>query len=161
MEVGAWLRSLGLGQYAPAFRANDIDAATLLRLTTVDLKDLGVTSVGHRRKLCDAIAALRGGSDRSIDLVDGGTDVPTAERRQLTILSCDLVGSTELAVRLDPEDLRKVMTAYHRACAEVVRRYAGHVGKYMSDGALAYFGHLRRTKTMWITPFEQGWSGSM
>ena len=120
MDVADWLRKLGLEQYEPAFRANEIDARVLPSLTAEDLKDLGVSLVGHRRRLLDAIAAL-------------GTTAPTvasrnaptsayAERRQLTVMFCDLVGSTALSTRLDPEDLREVIGAYHRAVAEVVSR---------------------------------------
>jgi class 3 adenylate cyclase len=137
MDVADWLRKLGLEQYEPAFRANEIDTRVLPRLTAEDLKDLGVTLVGHRRRLLDAIAAL-------------GTEAPAppdasppvaAERRQLTVMFCDLVGSTALAARLDPEDLRDVIAAYHRASADAVRGFDGFIAKYMGDGVLVYFGY--------------------
>jgi class 3 adenylate cyclase/predicted ATPase len=145
MDVSSWLRDLGLANYAQAFRANDIDAAVLSRLTAEDLIALGVTSVGHRRKLLDAIALLKNGTapaaaEPAAALMPRAA---VAERRQLTVLFCDLVGSTELAVRLDPEDLGAVMSAYHRATAAVVERFGGHVGRYLGDGVLAYFGWPR------------------
>jgi class 3 adenylate cyclase/predicted ATPase len=138
MEVAEWLRKLGLEQYEPAFRANEIDARVLPSLTAEDLKDLGVNLVGHRRRLLDAIAAL--GTEARAP-----SDAPAAaaERRQLTVMFCDLVGSTELSARLDPEDLREVIGAYHRAVADVVRGFDGFVAKYMGDGVLIYFGYPR------------------
>ena len=145
MDVSSWLRDLGLEDYCQAFRAHHIDAATLSRLTAEDLIALGVTSIGHRRKLLDAIAALRGGTASTAAAPRSAAPVrPTkAERRQLTVAFCDLVGSTELATRLDPEDLRAVMAAYHRCTAAVIERFEGHVAKYLGDGVLAYFGWPR------------------
>jgi class 3 adenylate cyclase len=145
MDVSRWLGDLGLANYAPAFRANDIDAEVLSRLTAEDLTAIGVISVGHRRKLLDAIAALR-------DATAPAAAKPAAmapprpgeaERRQLTVLFGDLVGSTELSARLDPEDLRAVMGGYHRATAAVVERFGGHVARYLGDGVLGYFGWPR------------------
>ena len=162
MDIGAWLRKLGLEQYEPTFRDNDIEAEMLPQLTPDDLSALGVTSVGHRRKLLNAIAALtpkegvllagakgaaldaapagRSASDRAID------DAPAhqrAERRQLTVMFIDLVGSTELSQRLDPEDMRAVIFAYHQAVSREIARYDGRVAKLMGDGVLAYFGWPR------------------
>jgi class 3 adenylate cyclase/predicted ATPase len=142
MDVAEWLRGLGLEQYAPAFRDNDIDEEVLHRLTGEDLRELGVTSIGHRRRLLDAISAL---GAVSADLASTGSplDVPAqaeAERRQLTVMFCDLVGSTALSAQLDPEDLREVIAAYHRAVAEIVTRSNGFVSRYMGDGVLVYFG---------------------
>jgi class 3 adenylate cyclase/predicted ATPase len=139
MDIGDWLRELGLEQYEPAFRTNEIDARVLPSLTAADLKDLGVTLVGHRRRLLDAIAALGTEAPAS---PDAPSPAP-AERRQLTVMFCDLVGSTELSARLDPEDLREVIAAYHRAVAEIVARFDGFVAKYMGDGVLIYFGYPR------------------
>jgi len=136
MDVGKWLRSLGLEQYEPAFRENEIDARVLPSLTAEDLKDLGVSLVGHRRRLLDAIAALGIEGPAS----SGAPVRADAERRQLTVMFCDLVGSTELSARLDPEDLREVIASYHRAVAEIVARFDGFVAKYMGDGVLVYFG---------------------
>ena len=146
MDIAAWLSRLGLQQYEQAFRDNDVDAAVLPELTADDLIGLGVTSIGHRRKLLAAIAALgdKPGDHRALTTVPGRAEAPTgsrAERRQLTVMFCDLVGSTELSARLDPEDLRDVITAYHRAVAESVSGFDGFVAKYMGDGVLVYFGY--------------------
>jgi class 3 adenylate cyclase/predicted ATPase len=138
MDVGDWLRKLGLGQYAAAFRDNEIDATVVPGLTTDDLKDLGVALVGHRRRLLDAIAAL---GQESAPASTAPTVAAEAERRQLTVLFCDLAGSTELAARLDPEDLRAIINAYHQAVAAVLTGFGGFVAKYMGDGILAYFGY--------------------
>jgi len=144
MDVATWLQGLGLERYVPAFRDNEIDARVLPSLTAEDLKDLGVTLVGHRRRLLDAIAAL--GAEVPPAVTAGSRDAPAqvdAERRQLTVMFCDLVGSTALSARLDPEDLREVIAAYHRAVADVVRSLDGFVAKYMGDGVLLYFGYPR------------------
>jgi len=145
MDVAEWLRGLGLEQYTPAFRDNDIDGEVLRRLTGEDLRELGVRSIGHRRRLLDAISAL------STALAGAGVTLAStemlvradAERRQLTVMFCDLVGSTELSSRLDPEDLREVIAAYHRAVAKAVSGFDGFVAKYMGDGVLVYFGYPR------------------
>src|SRR5689334_16771618 len=143
MDVAAWLRGLGLEQYAPAFSDNDVDGDVLSELTADDLISIGVTSVGHRRKLLAAIAAVR--TDPPRRNVAASTPTPTvdAERRQLTVMFCDLVGSTALAARLDPEDLREVIAAYHRAVAAITTGFDGFVAKYMGDGVLIYFGYPR------------------
>ena len=148
VDIGGWLRSLGLGEYEAAFRDNDIDGQILPELTAEDLIGLGVTSIGHRRKLLAAIAGLRDAPSPTeaapppiAATPSGGTDTSSAERRQLTIMFCDVVGSTELATRLDPEDLREVIGAYHRCAAGVLTRFGGFVAKYMGDGILAYFGY--------------------
>ena len=141
MDVSSWLRDLGLANYAQAFRDNDIDAEVLSRLTAEDLIAIGISSIGHRRKLLDAIALLQSGPALAAAGPSGTTPPPVvAERRHLTVLFCDLVGSTGLAARLDPEDLRVVMGAYHRCAAAVIERFEGHVAKYLGDGVLAYFG---------------------
>ena len=113
MDISAWLQSLGLQRYEEVFRANEINERVLPRLTADDLKDLGVTLVGHRRLLLDAIAALRTGEPT----LAGERAPAAAERRQLTVMFCDLVGSTALSAALDPEDLREVIAAYHRTVA--------------------------------------------
>jgi hypothetical protein len=146
MDIGAWLRELGLGQYEAAFRENEIDETVLASLTHETLKELGVKAVGHRLKLLDAIALLR---------VDGSAKAPpaeapptllrpaqdTAERRQVTVMFSDLVGSTALSARMDPEELREVISAYQKCVAEILERFGGFVAKYMGDGALVYFGY--------------------
>ena len=138
MDIADWLKKLGLEQYEPAFRANEIDARVLLSLTAEDLKDLGVTLVGHRRRLLEAISELR--AEVPVATVPARAG---AERRQLTVMFCDLVGSTELSARLDPEDLRDVIAEYHRAIAAAVAGFDGFIAKYMGDGVLAYFGYPR------------------
>src|SRR6266849_2606921 len=147
MDLRGWLRSLGLERYEAAFRENEIDETVLPSLTAEDLKDLGVSIVGHRRKLLDAIAALRTDAtakDPSGDAVSSppsATPEDRAERRQVTVMFSDLVGSTALSARMDPEDLRDVISAYQKCVAETVRRFGGFVAKYMGDGVLVYFGY--------------------
>ena len=138
MDIAAWLHSLGMQQYEEAFRDNAIDPALLPELTADDLKDLGVSLVGHRRKLLAAIAALRTDVGPMPEAAAAG---PAAERRQLTVMFCDLVGSTPLSARLDPEDLRGIIGAYHRCVAEIVEGFGGFVARYMGDGVLIYFGY--------------------
>ncbi len=148
MDVAAWLRSLGLERYEAAFRDNEIDGTVLPSLTAEDLKDLGVGIVGHRRKLLDAIAAL--GADVSgkppppdvVPVTDRNAK-DAAERRQVTVMFSDLVGSTALAARMDPEDLREIISAYQKCVAETVQRYEGFVARYMGDGVLVHFGYPR------------------
>ena len=135
MDIDGWLRGIGLDQYIELFRANDVDGEVLPKLTADDLISMSVTSVGHRRKLLLAIAAL--GAEVA------ATANADAERRQLTVMFCDLVGSTALSSKLDPEDYREIITAYHRAVAASVARLDGFVAKYMGDGILIYFGYPR------------------
>ena len=143
MDVAAWLRDLGFERYVSAFRDNDIDAEVLLKLTAEDLISIGVTSVGHRRKLLDAIASLRMTFPTAVVAAPalGARAQVDAERRQLTVMFCDVVGSTALSTRHDPEDLRELIGNYHRAVAETVGRFDGFVAKYMGDGVLIYFGY--------------------
>jgi class 3 adenylate cyclase len=138
VDIATWLNGLGLHQYEQAFRDNAIDAALLPDLTAEDLKELGVNLVGHRRKMLAAIAALRG--ERSLRR-RAREVAPAAERRQVTVMFCDVVDSTALSTRLDPEDLREVLVAYQECVAETIRRYDGFVARYMGDGVLAYFGY--------------------
>src|ERR1700746_1703134 len=149
MDVAAWLGGLGLEQYAQLFRDNDIDGEILCGMTAEDLKELGISSFGHRRRLLNAITAL-GGGPPTRDAAQSATSVtsaPTssppidAERRQLTVMFCDLVGSTPLSARLDPEDLRGIIGAYHRCVTEIVEGFGGFVARYMGDGVLVYFGY--------------------
>src|SRR5215469_4634177 len=137
MVIRDWLRGLGLEQYAPAFADNAVGWDVLPKLTADDLKEIGIAAVGDRRRLLDAIAALpKASAEGSARGTPAG-----AERRQLTVMFCDLVGSTALAARLDPEDMREVIGAYHATVAEEVRQLDGFVAKYMGDGVLAYFGY--------------------
>jgi class 3 adenylate cyclase/predicted ATPase len=148
MDVAAWLHGLGLERYAQLFHDNDIDGEILCGMSAEDLKELGITSFGHRRRLLNAIIAL-GGEPRTRDVAQSATSATSpishstidAERRQLTVMFCDLVGSTELAARFDPEDLREVIAAYHRVVAEIATGFDGFVAKYMGDGVLVYFGY--------------------
>ena len=146
MDISAWLRGLGLERYEQAFRENAIDEAVLPKLTAEDLRELGVTAVGHRRFLLVAIAALRAETSRDTtersvepDCVRG--KAPEGEHRQLTVMFTDLVGSTALSARLDPEELHDIMGRYYRCCAEVITSSGGFVAKYLGDGVLAYFGY--------------------
>jgi class 3 adenylate cyclase len=134
-QIAAWLGKLGMSEYAGRFAENRIDFSVLRDLTDQDLKELGVV-LGDRRKLLRAIAALT-------TIGTPATPAPqdAAERRQLTVMFCDLVGSTALSARLDPEDLREIIGAYHRCCAATVERNGGFVAKYMGDGVLVYFGY--------------------
>src|SRR5436309_2478105 len=146
MDLGGWLRSLGLGQYEAAFRENAIDDTVLPNLTAEDLKDLGVGIVGHRRKLLDAIAALHADASAKAPRPEAlpAADITakdTAERRQVTVMFSDLVGSTALSVRMDPEDLREIISAYQNCVAETVRHFGGFVARYLGDGVLVYFGY--------------------
>jgi class 3 adenylate cyclase len=124
MDVGGWLRSLGLDQYEANFRDNKIDADVLPQLTADDLKDIGVSAVGHRRRLLAAIASL-GGTEPAAKPASPPPAPPSlvdvAERRQLTVMFCDLVGSTGLSARLDPEDMREIIRAYQDACSGAVQ----------------------------------------
>jgi class 3 adenylate cyclase len=142
VDIAAWLRGLGLQQYEPIFRDNDIDGAVLPSLTAEDLTGLGIASVGHRRRLLAAIASLNERNKQpAVAPVPDGPSASEAERRQLTVVFCDLVGSTALSSRLDPEDLREVIGAYHRCIGEVAARFDGFIARYMGDGALIYFGY--------------------
>jgi class 3 adenylate cyclase len=142
LDIDGWLRGIGLAQYAEMFRANDIDGEMLGRLTNDDLKDIGVASFGHRKKLLEAIAELAAAVPVS---PQPGLIEPkphnVAERRHVTVMFSDLVGSTALSARMDPEDLREVISAYQKCVAETVRRFGGFVAKYMGDGVLVYFGY--------------------
>jgi class 3 adenylate cyclase len=144
MDLGDWLRSLGLERYEAAFRENEITEKVLPNLTAEDLKELGVNALGHRRILLDAIAALRGDTQASLPKAPQTVDrsaTDTAERRQVTVMFSDLGGSTALSARKDPEDLREVISAYQKCVAETVQRFGGFVAKYMGDGVLVYFGY--------------------
>jgi class 3 adenylate cyclase/tetratricopeptide (TPR) repeat protein len=152
MDVGVWLGGLGLAQYEAAFRDNAIDSAVLPKLTAEDLKELGVVVVGHRRKIISAIEELNAASSSRIEGVKSmaatspvtvGLAPDAAERRQLTVMFCDLVDSTPMSARLDPEDMRQVIRVYQNTVAGEVARFEGHVAKFMGDGVLAYFGWPR------------------
>ncbi len=146
-EIADWLKTLGMSEYAERFAENDIDFTILGDLTDQDLEKIGVASLGHRRKLLRAIADLKdvGKSEPRVTVVAvapaGPRPQDNAERRQVTVMFSDLVGSTALSARMDPEDLREVISAYQKCVAETVRRFGGFVAKYMGDGVLVYFGY--------------------
>src|ERR1700733_3576124 len=142
VDVANWLRNLGLERYETAFRENEVGAEDLCHLTPEDLEGIGVAAIGHRRRLLVAIAKLR---EDSAPQVAAPTNHPqastsTGERRQLTVMFCDLVGSTALSEKLDPEELRSLLHAYRTLCGEVIARYDGFVARYVGDGILTYFG---------------------
>ena len=147
MDVSDWLGRLGLPQYAKAFADDAVDEDVLAQLTADDLKELGVTLIGHRRKLLTAIESLR--SPPSADAAGSGEEIgiakPSAsssvERRHLTVLFCDLADWEALSASLDPEDLRELAGKYHAAVADIVRSHAGFVAQYLAHGALIYFGY--------------------
>src|SRR5690348_7324445 len=150
MDVAEWLKSLGLEQYEAAFRENDVDAEMLPTLTGEELKDIGVSSLRHRRRLLVAIArlqedatpsqAIRPSSDHPAPIPTDDAVSQGGERRQLTVMFCDLVGSTALSEKLDPEELRDLLHAYRTLCGDVFARYDGFVARYVGDGILTYFG---------------------
>ena len=141
-QTADWLERLGLGQHAQRFAENDIDISVLPHLTDENLKELGI-SLGHRAKLLAAIREL-GGTLTTVEPTVTPTEPKpqdAAERRQVTVMFSDLVGSTALSARMDPEDLREVISAYQKCVAETVERFGGFVAKYMGDGVLVYFGY--------------------
>jgi class 3 adenylate cyclase len=155
--VRNWLEEIGLAQYAEAFEANDIDT-DLSQIDDQVLNDIGVLSAGHRLRLRNAIAKLAPTS-----IAEGISEVPAspprseAERRQLTMMFCDLVGSTALSVRFDPEELREKIRAYQNTVSGVVARYDGFVAKFMGDGVLAYFIIPGRMRTTPSGRYGPGW----
>jgi len=145
-KVREWLEAIGLVQYADAFEANDIDIDLLGQVDDQMLKDIGVSSAGHRLRIRNAIAKLSPASPlaKNENATSAATEPKTqdvAERRQVTVMFSDLVGSTALSARMDPEDLREVISAYQKCVAETVRRFGGFVAKYLGDGVLIYFGY--------------------
>jgi len=138
--IAEWLASLGLEEYVQPFVDNAIDTSILRDLTEQDLKDLGVL-LGHRRKMLRAIAELDGAASAPSKTATQPALREEAERRHVTVMICDLVGSTALSARLDPEDMNAVMDAYHAACARITRTYDGFLAEFRGDGILAYFGY--------------------
>ena len=163
MDIADWLRGLGLEKYAPAFDENAINWDVLSELTADDLKEIGVAAVGDRRRLLAAITAL----GESASPVAGPAPQPLArtapvvpaeaERRQLTVMFCDLVGSTPLSTRFDPEELREEIRAYQNAVSAVVARYDGFVAKYMGDGCWPISAIRARMRTTPSGRCRPGW----
>src|SRR6476646_1833524 len=159
MDVEDWLRELGLEQYEAAFRENGVSGEDLCHLTAEDLQDLGVVAVGHRRRLLVAIEALRLKSMPAGDPVPSSPGPPidpstrpevsdtTAERRPLSVMFCDLIGSTALSSRLDPEDLREIIRAYQACVAATIQQFDGFIARYVGDGVLIYFGWPQARET--------------
>ena len=137
MSVETWLSNLGLERYAAAFDANDVTDDLLPSLTAEDLREIGIASVGHRRRMLDSIAAMRPATPQTppIDSV-----APVPERRQVSVVFCDLEGSTALSTRLDPEDLSAIIQSYQVRVNDAVARYGGFIARYLGDGVLIYFG---------------------
>src|SRR5215470_17130102 len=140
--IAEWLASIGLGEYAQRFADNAIDLSVLRDLTEQDLKELGVL-LGHRRKILRAIAELDGVAPAPIGSATEPVLRGEAERRHLTVMICDLVGSTALSARLDPEDMTTVVDAYHAGCARNMLTYGGAIGEFRGDGIVAYYGYPR------------------
>src|SRR5271167_4503490 len=139
-QMADWLEKLGMSEYAKRFAENRIDFSVLRDLTDQDLKDLGVV-LGDRRKMLRSIGELDADSPAAPATSTGPVSKDAAERRQVTVMFSDLVGSTALSARMDPEDLREVISAYQQCVTESVRRFGGFVAKYMGDGVLVYFGY--------------------
>jgi class 3 adenylate cyclase len=144
-EIRTWLEGIGFSEYGDAFEANKIDMDLLGEVDDQILKDIGMSVAGDRLRIRKAIARLATAPVAEVNLSPTTptheTTAASAERRQLTVMFCDLVGSTALSARVDPEDLRGIIGAYHRCCTELVERNGGFVAKYMGDGVLAYFGY--------------------
>jgi len=138
-QIADWLEELGMSEHVQCFVDNKIDVSVLQYLTDQDLKEIGIP-LGHRRKMLAAIDELSGQTAGAVKEAKGQE---LAERRQVTVMFCDLVGSTALALRFDPEDLREIIGSYHRCVAETIARFDGFVAKYMGDGVLVYFGYPR------------------
>jgi class 3 adenylate cyclase len=139
--IAEWLEELGMSEYAQRFAENKIDVSVLRHLTDQDLKDIGV-ALGHRRKMLAAISEVAAATAKEPKVFEPEPKPQEiAERRQVTVVFSDLVGSTALAARMDPEDLREVISAYQKCVAETVQRFGGFVAKYMGDGVLVYFGY--------------------
>ena len=139
-QIADWLEKLGMSEYAQRFAENGITVAALPYLTDQDLKDIGVL-LGHRRLMLAAVSGLTGAAEPEPTATCEQKSPDTAERRQVTVMFSDLVGSTALSARMDPEDLREVISAYQRCVADTVRRFGGFVAKYLGDGVLVYFGY--------------------
>jgi len=162
-QLREWLEARGLGRYADALLAQDIELDILPELTDADLTAAGLP-VGARKRLLQAIEGLRNLADPAMQSKGAPTIAPTtepateAERRQLTVLFCDVVGSTHLAETLDAEDLRNLLLSFQKVCAEVVQRHEGQIGLFIGDGVTAYFGYPRAHEDSAQRAVQAGWS---
>jgi hypothetical protein len=153
MDVADWLRQLGLERYEASFRENDVGIAVLPSLTAEDLKEIGVASVGHRRQLLAAIATLRDNGNARGPTISPVDDVPhrspqrAGERRQVSVMFCDMMNFTQLSSRLDPEDLSKLIRSYQSCVATVISQFNGFIARYVGDGVLIYFGWPQASET--------------
>jgi len=161
LDIDGWLRRIGLAQYAEMFRANDIDGEMLGRLTNDDLKDIGVASFGHRKKLLEAIAELAGAvpAPPQPALIEPKAH-DAAERRQVTVMFSDLVDSTALSARMDPEDLREVISGYQKCVAETVQRCGGFVRSTWATACSCTLAIRRPTRMMPSGQCGRGWNWS-
>ena len=158
MPIAQWLEKLGMSEYIQQFAEHNVDLSVLGDLSDQDLKELGI-SIGHRRKILAAIRELPAIPPAATEAATVPDVQNAAELRQLTVLFSDLVGSTELSGRMDPEDLREIISAYNRCVAETVRRFGGFVAKYMGATASWYISAIRtHMRTMPSRLFGQGWS---
>src|SRR5262245_43318986 len=148
-EIADWLEKLGMSEYAQSFAEHRIDVSVLRHLTDQDLKDIGIP-LGHRRKILAAIGELTGTAPATPKFAGTEPGADAAERRQITVMFSDLVGSTALSARMDPEDLREVISVYQKCVAETMQRFDGFVARYMGDGAPSYI--LAIPKPMRTTP---------
>jgi class 3 adenylate cyclase len=139
-DIGEWLEGFGLEKYVEIFIENEIGFDALAHLSEDDLKQLGLR-MGPRKLLLAAIAELEATKPAPPDISAPEASRPEAERRRLTVMFCDLMGSTELSQKLDPEDYRDLLTAFQDACSGAIKRHQGHVAKHLGDGLLAYFGY--------------------
>jgi class 3 adenylate cyclase len=164
VDVASWLRNLGLERYEAAFRENDVSVDVLCDLTAEDLEGLGVAAIGHRRRLLVAIAKLREDT-ASLQAVRSTDDhrAPTsaAERRQITVLFCDIVGSTPLSTELDPEELREILSTYQTNVAAVVTSERGYIARFVGDGAWPISAGRTPTRRTPKAPSAQAWRSSI
>ena len=157
VDVTDWLKQLGLEQYSAAFRENDIDNRVLCRLTAEDLRELGIASIGHRRRLLEAIAALEIEKLGGPELSGNATRSEVGERRVLTVVFCDVVGSTKLATLYDPEDLSALIRDYQSCVSATITRFGGYIARYVGDGVLIYFGWPQAREKTLSKPSEVRW----
>ena len=158
-QIADWLKQLGMPEHIQCFAENHIDFAILGDLTDQDLEKIGVTSLGHRRKLLSAISQLKGAPAAAVAAAPPATPraADAAERRQVTVMFSDLVGSTALSARMDPEDLRELISAYQQCVAETVRRFGGFVARISATACSSTLATHRPMRTTPSKQCAQGW----